>query len=613
MSRRPAARAGIVFGALLLLTTAAPLLLLAGVDHGVFNRQIAALLGAKMGRKVTFSRLHAHLLDSRPTISADGVVIGSPPAITKLDLLTTPHLTAHIRLLPLLAGRFEADDLIIERPVLRLVRLSRGHNNFTLGSGGPTSGFVNIGRLTARDGRVSYWNLERQLTLMAAFSHDARANPARPLELEGGGTIAGQPFTVTAGGGRLNARVPNAPYSFDALIRDGATKVSLAGVSGKPFEFERLDLNLRASGPNLADFAYLFRALAPNSAPFDFTARLHRDAPRLDLTRLVGHVGRSDLTGEISTDRPPGAQRWIKGSVRSQALYIQDVRAMISPRPPHAAARSRSGAVPAESLSRDKPFNVAGLRKADLHLAISAARVPDSPVTVRDLSTVLTLSGGRLALNPLGFSTAPGQVKANLVLDGSRNVPSLTLKGVLAGARLAQLQSALAPTVDGELTSAVDLKGSGASLRAALRDLTGRLSLRISHGRLQRTKALALSGRYGQALLSKLGEKGQAVDLTCAAVDFTANAGRLQTDRLYVATAVGGATGRGFVDLTNGSLAFVLHSIQSHNGLMHIDIPISVRGKLNHPTIKLGTDKALSDLIGPTPPRSPTQVIRPCA
>ncbi len=613
MNRRLAARAGIVLGLCLVLITAAPLLLVAGVDHGLFDRQIAGLIGAKMGRKVSFTRLQAHLLDSRPTISAEDVVIGSPPAITKVDLLVTPHLTARIRLLPLLTGRLEADDLTMERPVLRLVRLSRGHNNFTLGSGGSASGLANIGRLTARGGRVFYWNLERQLTLVASFSHDARANPARPLALEGGGTIAGQPFTVTAGGGRLNARAPNAPYPFDALIRDGATKVSLAGVSGKPFEFDRLDLNLRASGPNLADFAYLFRALAPNSAPFDFTARLHRDAPRLDLTRLDGRVGRSDLAGEISSDRPPGARRWIKGSLRSQALYIQDVRAMGAPPPPHAAARSRSGAIPAGSLSQDKPFNVAGMRKADLHLAIRAARVPDSAVTVRDLSTVLNLTGGRLALDPLHFSTAPGQVKASLVLDGSRNVPSLTLRGVLQGGHIAQLRPALAPIVDGELTSAVDLTGSGRSLRAAFRDLTGRVWLRVSHGRLQRTQALALGGRIGQALLSRLGDKSQTVDLTCAAVDFTASGGRLQTDRLDVATAVGGATGRGVVDLTNGSLAFVLHSIPSHNGLIHIDIPISVRGPLTQPTARLGADKAILALVGSAPPRPLTQLGRSCA
>ncbi|MBV8682886.1 MAG: hypothetical protein JO111_08440, partial [Caulobacteraceae bacterium] len=259
----------------------AGILALAGVDAGLFDRPVQAIASAKAHRAVRFSRLRTHLLSRNPAIEVEGLVIASPREITTQPLLRAPLLTAHVRWAGLLLGRFELVDITLTRPQLDLVRLRPGVTNASFPQSGETGFLRSTRRLTIIAGSALVEDLPRRLTLRCVFSQVDRPGEAMSFRLAGSGVIEDGAFTVAVRGADVNGRLPSAPYPFSADIRDGAVAVELDGASGRPFDFKRLDLAARASGPNLTSLGYLFGFHAPNSAPFQLVAKVRREGSRV--------------------------------------------------------------------------------------------------------------------------------------------------------------------------------------------------------------------------------------------------------------------------------------------------------------------------------------------
>jgi uncharacterized protein involved in outer membrane biogenesis len=588
-SSRRWALAAVALAGLLLLT---PPLLLAGVDAGLFDRAIEAAVSVKAQRAVRFTRLTAHLLSSRPWISVEGLWIASPRAITREPMLRAPLVTAKLRFAPLLIGRFDPVEMTLVKPQLHLVRLRPGVTNFTFGQGG-TPGFLkSTRRLTIADGVLALDDVQRRTTLLGVFSQQDRPGDPAPFRLAGGGVIQGGAYTVLARGADVNGRPAGASYPFSADIHDGDTAIELSGTSGRPFDFQKLDLAARASGPNLAALGYVFGFGAPNSAPFELTGRVSRDGPRVEVSDIRGRLGRSDLTGEISSQRRSHRPSLTEARLTSGVAYLSDVRALLHARPPHAVARAASGASPpsagknAEGGLSNAPFRAPGLPKTDLQIEFSAAQVPDAPLPVRHLTTKVTWSGGRLAIVPVSFDTAPGRADLSARLNFASATPSFALGGSLRGARLAALRRGLGRTVDGDFDAAFNLSGEGRSPRAMAASASGRVAFRLSHGRVQRVKAAVLGGDLVQAVEAAVGAKPRRTPLYCAVGEFAAVDGRLHARRLDILTGAGAISGSGDIDIADGALSLVLTSAPTGKG-PHVSTPIALKGSLGHPVVTL--------------------------
>jgi uncharacterized protein involved in outer membrane biogenesis len=594
-----------------------PALLLAALQAGLLDRTVQRELSAVAGRRITFAHLRSSVFSPTPAFTVDDLAIGSPPAISQALLLTAPQAVLRIRLFAALTGRPRAFEVTLVRPVAHLVRLAPGRNNYSLGPGGASTGWRRLARLEVAAGSVRYDDPARHATLDGVFTH--RPDPAdpRPFHLSGGGTINDESFVVDAKGASLAGRDPTVAYPFEAVLQDGGLRAAVAGTSGKPFDFRKLDLRLQAAGPNLADFTYLVQAIAPNTPAFSLSAHLVRSDPALALTDIVARIGASDVRGALSSDHPPGTRRSVRATLRSDSLYLRDLRVMLSPRPAHSQTRMQPGAAPPKApgsgMFSSTPFKTEAMKRIDLRLQVAAARLPDAPFAVRDLDTLLVLKSGRLSLSPTTFSTAPGAVSASFVLDASRPMPLVTIAGHVRGARLASVKPGLARTADADLDLDVDLSGEGVSLHAAASRLQGRLALRMSHGRLDRAKAAALGGDLIKAVTLSLGGKGPQASLDCAVADFTAAAGRLQARDLVIVTDAGWAHGEGDVDLAHETVALALQGAPAHPRPFQVNAPVHVSGSLSHPAVGIDPVRGLDRLAASLPFGKPSPPAPDCA
>lgn len=544
------------------------------------------LIGAALHRTVRFDRLQAHLLTATPSVHAEGVVVSSPADVTRADLLHARTLDASFDWSGLPLGKLRFHTLDLGRPELHLVRLRAGRNNYTFGAGGAGSALRTVTRLTAVDGTMTYDDPERQLRLVGDFSHAAHGG-GQTLHLQGGGVAHGQPFVATASGGPLNGRAPDDPYAFAAHLVDGDTDLVLSGVTQKPFDFRGFDFKVRARGPNLADFHYVFGVDPVNSPPFALSSHAVKANHLTRFSDLSGTVGASDLAGEIAAD-DRGPRRKIIARLRARTLHVADVAALLSPAPDHATARRQAGRAEAGQAGAgvsDRPFSLHALRAKDLDIALDAQTLAGAPLALSELSARILLSDGRLSVAPLTLQVGGGRLRASAVLDARGAVPTASLTAGLSQAGLARLQPALARTLDGRLAAHVAVSSSGASPAAMAARLSGRAAVILADGRLARGPANALGGDLVKGLLSAAAGPRAAVRLQCAGGSATLSGGRVSLDDVRLYTDVGETEAHGAVDLGRNQLSVRLVPKPRPGDLAQTPAPITVTGPLARPKI----------------------------
>ncbi|WP_158915891.1 AsmA family protein [Caulobacter sp. S45] len=561
-----------------------------GLNHGLFDRAIQRALRQKLGRSIQFSHLEVRFPGLHPTLSVSDLVIGSPPAISPADLLRTPRLWARLQILPLLEGQLRPTDLMLQTPVLHLVRLSHNRNNYRIGAGGPGRFLSKTRSLSIAAGSAQFDDPERQVVLKVRFSHSGDPTVAYPFRVSGDGVDKGSPLTLVAQGAGLNRRPVAKPYPLIARLVDGATLVELDGSSIRPFDFSTLDVQAHVFGPNLADLSYLFNLHTPNSTPYDVTAHVERDGPRIHVTHIRAKLGRSDAAGEILSDHVSG-RRNIQLNLRFGTLYLEDARALIEPRPPHAISRSQSGAAPRSRpgpLLTERPLRLDGLKAANMDVALKIGNLAGAAVAARDIQARAQVKDGRMTAGPIAFSLErAGRGRAWLTLDTSRPAARVTLAGSVTGLRIESLSKQMGKSLTGTLDAAVRVEGRGASMKALASAAQGRLAVQLHDGAFTRSKADALAGDLVHAIGQSIGDRDAKTPLQCAVADLVIANGSVRPDRLTIVTAAGVSQGEGSLSIGPQRLALEFHGQPAQRRVLQLNAPVRVVGPIGHPKVQV--------------------------
>ena len=312
------------------------------IDAGALNGALIGAFEAKTHRNLSFKALHPHLLSADPSIEVEQLVIGSPPAITAI------RFRAPRRRDPCTCGscRCCSRHLVLTEVALKdvdlhMVRLGHGHNNYSFGGAGLT-GHAGAGSADGDDRRhIEYDDPQRSLTLIGSAEYDP-ADRKLPLHLTG---RRRDPGRALSSDGARNAADPagrQIALRLQAKLQDGATHAAVSGATQKPFDFRGFDLQVAADGPNLADFGYLFNFDSPNTPPYQLTTRISRKAHAVHLARSRrGSAGATSRATLISDHNQP--RRRFTVDFTADTLRAEDLAVLASPRPDHAAARSKPG------------------------------------------------------------------------------------------------------------------------------------------------------------------------------------------------------------------------------------------------------------------------------
>ena len=113
-----------VLGFLLALILVAPHF----VDLGLFKRTYLPLLEEALNRRIDVGEVHLSLVPT-PAISMSKLTVSDSAAFADNTFFSARQIRLKLRFLPLLRGRFEITELVLDKPIFNLLKQPDGSFN----------------------------------------------------------------------------------------------------------------------------------------------------------------------------------------------------------------------------------------------------------------------------------------------------------------------------------------------------------------------------------------------------------------------------------------------------------------------------------------------------
>jgi uncharacterized protein involved in outer membrane biogenesis len=329
--------------------------------------------------------------------------------------------------------------------------------------------------------------------------------------------------SLRSGDIRLNASGAQTTLAFEG----NADASSLSTLSGQ----------LRLTGDNFADFAWLAGFAAPDTPPYDAVAAITVAGNLWTLDfQPETRIGDSDLSGPLALRFGQGTPV-IDARLRSANLDFDDLGIVfgipigVGEGETSGDEQERARRLLDESgrLIPNAVIDFSRLDAVDGTVTFEADKVSDAIFNIRKLKLEIEIEGRVVRAPVLQLEFGKGMLAAYVTLDGSQSPARTTAEGTLKDVPLSNL--ALDPYLRGTAFGEFKLEGRGNGFRDVAASLDGRLSAWSQDADLLALAAEAAALDIGEALLvlnERAGEESY-VDGRCAvvSVDFANGTGRM--------------------------------------------------------------------------------------
>jgi AsmA protein len=511
---------------------------------------------------------------------ADAVRFANPPWAAESQMLVADKVELSLDLGELFSGRLAIPELKLTRPKVFLEQASGGRKTWLLDpSQTDENSLVPIGRVQLDQGELRYFDAGQHIDIRATFM--TRSDGNRVL-FKAGGSFRGQRLVAEGEGGAVMAwRDDLQPYPLRVTATLDRTQVSVEGKVSNLHRFLGVDLKLAISGDNLATLYGLTGVALPPTPAYRSAGHLTRRAGVWRYESFTARLGQSDVGGTLQVTGS-GPRRRLTGELVFQRLSLADLG-------PAAGVRDATVATPVRLLP-DLPLDISRWPSLDADITLRVQTlISRQALPVHALFTRLVLVDSRLALDPIAFDWAGGQVTARLVLDGRRPPLRGQVRVALRGVALAPLwpASGAARGLDlGRLDGDAELAGQGASVGRMLAQADGRLSLVGRGGQVSRL-LMEQSGLHLLEILRLSLSGDEIVRVNCAIADFEVTHGVMQSRRLVLDTSVNTLVGQGGIDLSTEMVNFLIVPHTKRTSVVALRSPVHVHGSLAHPEVNL--------------------------
>lgn len=362
--------------------------------------RIASQVSKAIGREVGLGSIGISL---RGALGAriDGLTVGDDPAFSQEPFLRADSVRVSVALLPALLGRIEVRAVVLERPVIRIIRSASGLNIDSLGKSASKTATAQRMRGPAASARG--WSFR----LAAAARAEGTAAPALPLRID--------EIRIDDGEIHFSDRTANPPADWQ--IRHVAARIENVA----PDRAAGVDLRAALLGAE-KDFAAR-GSLGPlgGDIPLDIEARL---GPVMLASLRNNPFLAASVPPDLEVDRPVQLSAHVSGTAASPKADVQadlteaglaygEVFAKPSGTPLrlHASAARREGVIDLQPVE---------LQLGDLSLRI-AGKVTPGPPPSADLtieSNESSLEGWNRMLPALREYAVNGRLAVRATLQG---------------------------------------------------------------------------------------------------------------------------------------------------------------------------------------------------
>lgn len=593
--RRPGRSEKIAVAVTLLLILAVVAFLML-FDWNWLRGPIGRWASVKYDREIQLNGdLDVTLFSWTPSVHVRDLRIGGPDWARDRDTLRVADLQASARLRPLFTGRIELPLVAITRPEVVLISTADGRQSWKLNPDAPDTGeglkLPPINRLLIRDGKVSLDEQRRKIRLEATVTAREGSDGDAGFHLDGDGTINGTPLTLSVRGGPfINIRRDH-PYGFQATLAGVNSRLEARGSITRPFDLGQFRSTLTLQGRDLADLYLLTGITTPNSPPYRLSGTLTRDDAKFTFSDFSGRVGSSDLSGDLTVDKP-GDRRRVDAVLHSNLLDIDDLLTVMGAAPTVTPAGNTvvTSGRPGRLLP-DAPLAVERLRTMDGSLKYTAARVKRNDLDVRAVELGADLDKAVLNLDPVAFTFNRGELRGTARINAERDVPYSAIDFRLRGYPLESIIPARGgvPTVTGSALGRARLEGPGASIHDFAAASKGQITLVVPQGRMRSAFAELLGINATAGLFRLLGGDESSVEVRCAVADFRVAGGRATAETFVIDTTPVLARGAGVIDLNSETMNLRIDGETKEARLVRLWSPIVVQGPLTAPNVGVDT------------------------
>ena len=388
----------------------------------------------------------------------------------------------------------------------------------------------------------------------------------------------------------------NRPYNF-TLYGDGLVNFAVDGTATKS---GNLDILLELNGESLADIGRIIDVPLPTTANFSLKGQLLTAEDRYTLQDFSGTVGRSDLSGtatlELTRDIPK-----LTGDLYSNRVDFKDLAGLIGNDPDSFATTAETGET-AETVDDNTSPNLFSnaaiptdrLRDAELDLSYNAREIIAPTSRVEELSITAKLADGRLLVRPFMIGIAKGVISGEIAVNAREATPSADIDVALSDISMRDFftDTDFAQEMGGTLSGALYLIGTGNTPNQIAATAEGGGQLIIRDGKIS---ALIVEA-VGLDVVESLGVllMGDVpLPMPCAGLNFTADHGSIDIEKMMLSTDDSLVVGKGSVDLAQQTLDIQVEGRASDFSLLDISAPINLTGPINDPNIGIGGESPL--------------------
>jgi len=537
---------------------------------------------------------------------AEGMTIGNPAWASKPNLFEARVVDARIAPLSLLFGKRRVKTLLLDRAAIDLEwRRNPRTNTWTFSDkkGGKPLDLPRIDRALVRGTSLRY--LDPQLQVIADLRIDPiRANTGAGIgdavELNGTGLLRRTPFRVTASLLSPNQTVARGQNKLSARMWAANNVVDVTGTLPSLAEIEDVPLQTRARGRNMADLLGIIGVVIPNTRAYRVRAQLVKTGNEYRFTRMTGTAGDSDLAGRLTVTN--GERIHLDSVLTTKRLDIVDAAPFIGYNPDIVATQGAVAAAAATGVGGgrilpDAEIPVATMQRFDADLKWTIATLGSKRLPISSIDLTLDLERGRLAMSPLTFSMARGNVSSDIVFD-TRQRPTLArydirLAPTPMGRLLAGYGVAEAGTT-GTIRGRIDLTGRGDSIHDSLSTARGRIAFVMPSGTFW-TRNVQLAeldiGTFAQKMFEN--RLKEPVRINCGLIGFTVRNGVAAADPVLIDTRQNVIVGRGGFSFRTEAIDMAVRADSKKFSLFSGQSPVGIGGRFVSPSI----DPISGDLV----------------
>ncbi len=461
--------------ALVLLLAAAAGVFLAVVDPNDYKDDIAALVEKSTGRKMRFEGALSLTVFPHLGITTGALTLDDDQTFGPGPFLKIKEAKISLATLPLLSGRMEVNNILLDGLALKLVTTKNGRNNWEFGAEkpAPQSGVTPIQEAPAQAAGSSQlnWRVERLSVTNATVSYLEQGEKAVPLSVKLDDLVAVNFAPDSDASLKLNARIDQGASNLEVKLDAGGRYDSGPGMLHAALN----SLNLKTQGfglPKALDLAISGKAEVRPSDP----------SGRFDLSFKLPD---SQIKGAGSFDLKDKLTR-IKADIAIDNLNVDSYLPQTpkkTQQPAPAEAEKGKRAKPEDPLAGQEEM----LRSLIVELKLRVQKLVASKIPMENVDLELTLERGAFSLKKLNLDIADGKAQATAGAELLKKERPVSATIGVSGLNVHKLLTAMSGKSDlsGLAAFNADIKGSGLDWPTLAPSLNGNGKFSLVNGEVK--------------------------------------------------------------------------------------------------------------------------------